>query len=193
MVVTFKTGYFDPSLAETLIALIPKVESPGSFREFRPISLCNTIYKIITKVLVNRLSPMLDSIISPFQSSFIPKRGTTDNAIILQEIIYAMNKSKKKKGDVAYKIDLEKAYDNVSWGFLRGCLNDFGFPPIITKLIIHCVSSSTLSIIWNGKQLPSFSPTKGLRQGDPFSPHLFTLCMEKLSISINEAVQDGRW
>lgn len=96
VVQAFATGTFDPTLSETLIALIPKVDHPGSFKEFRPISLCNTVYKLITKVLVNRMRPMLDSIVSPFQSSFIPKRGTRDNAIILQDIIHAMNKSKKR-------------------------------------------------------------------------------------------------
>lgn len=110
----FSFGHFDPIIAETLIALIPKVDCPSDFKEFRPISLCNTIYKLITKVLVNRLRPMLDSIISPFQSSFIPKRGMCDNAIILQEITHMMHKSKKIKGDVAFKIDLQKAYDHIN-------------------------------------------------------------------------------
>lgn len=83
MAQAFDRGSFDPSLAETLIALIPKVDCPGNFKEFRPISLCNTIYKIITKALVGRIRPMLESIISPLQSSFLPKRGTIDNAIVL--------------------------------------------------------------------------------------------------------------
>lgn len=65
----FSSGYFDPSISETLIALIPKVDCPSSFKEFRLISLCNTLYKLITKVLANRIRPMLDFIISPFQSS----------------------------------------------------------------------------------------------------------------------------
>lgn len=94
---------------------------------------------------------------------------------------------------MAFKIDLKKAYDNVDWNFLHGCLEEFGFPPIITKLIMHCVSSSSLSIIWNGKRLPYFSPTRGLQQGDPLSPYLFMICMEKLSLSIIEAVQDKIW
>lgn len=81
----FAIGYFDPSIAETLIALIPKMDCPTSFKEFRPISLSNTIYKLITKILVNRIKPLLDSIIGPYQRSFLPGRGTSDNAIILQE------------------------------------------------------------------------------------------------------------
>lgn len=111
----FSSGMIDPALSDTLIALIPKVESPKNFNEFRPISLCNTIYKILTKVLVQRIRPILCLLIGQFQSSFLPGRGTTDNVIVLQEIVHAMKKSKKKKGEVAYKIDLEKAYDHVDW------------------------------------------------------------------------------
>ncbi|MCI05653.1 RNA-directed DNA polymerase (Reverse transcriptase), partial [Trifolium medium] len=110
----FETGGFPPSLSETLIALIPKTDCPNNFKEFRPISLCNTVYKLITKIMVNRLRPFLTQIIGPYQSSFLPGRGTTDNAIILQEAIHSMRKSKRKKGDMVFKIDLEKAYDNVS-------------------------------------------------------------------------------
>lgn len=185
----FSTDYFDPAVAETLIVLIPKVDCPSTFKEFRPISLCNTIYK----VLVNRLRPMLDSIISPFQSSFIPKKGTCDNAIILQEISHMMHKSKRKKGDVAFKIDLQKTYNHVRWDYLKGCLVHFGFPQITIDLIMHCVSSSSLSLIWNGQHLPNFSPTRSLRQEDPLSPYLFAIRMEKLSIAISEAVWAKRW
>lgn len=134
---------------------------------------------------------MLDSIISPLQSSFIPKRGTCDNAIFLQEITHMMHKSKKKKGDVAFKIDLQKAYDHVSWDYLRGCLEDFGFPHLTIQL--NCVTSSSLSLIWNGTRLPNFSLTRGLRQGDPLSPYLFRYLYEKLSIAISEAVQARKW
>lgn len=81
----------------------------------------------------------------------------------------------------------------MNWNFLETCLKDFGFPNITVKLIMHCVSSSTLSLIWNGKRLPNFSPTRGLRQGDPLSPYLFVLCMEKLSLTISEAVQNNYW
>jgi len=88
----FVTGKFDDSLAHTLIVLIPKVEQPSNFKEFLPISLCNTIYKLITKVLVNRIRPMLDQIIGPFQSSFLLGRRTRDNTIILQEMIHTMRK-----------------------------------------------------------------------------------------------------
>jgi len=110
----FQTGYFDPIVYDTLISLIPKVEPPNTYKDFRPISLCNFVYKIITKVLVHRIRPVLDTIIGPYQSSFLPGRGTFENAIVLQEIIHFIRKSKKKKGYVAFKLDLEKAFDNVN-------------------------------------------------------------------------------
>lgn len=189
----FTFGKIDPALADTLIALIPKVDSSKTFKEFRPISLCNTMYKILTKVLVHRIRPILCKLIGPFQSNFHPGRGTTDNAIVLQEIVHTMRKSKKKKGEVAYKIDLEKAYDHVDWKFLKRTLSDFGFPTTIINLIMSCVTTSSLSILWNGNRLPSFSPTRGLRQGDPLSPYLFVLCMEKLSLAIQSEVTKGNW
>lgn len=82
----FCTWHFDSALAKTLIILIPKVDNPNSFKEFRPISLCNMVYKLITKVTVNRLRPMLDSIVSPYQNSFLPGRGTKDNAITTRKL-----------------------------------------------------------------------------------------------------------
>lgn len=78
----FATGFIDEHLAETLIVPIPKVDAPSCFKEFRPISLCNVLFKLISKVLVNRIRPHLDSLIGPLQSSFLPKRGTVDNALV---------------------------------------------------------------------------------------------------------------
>jgi hypothetical protein len=187
----FHTGHFDPTISDRLIALIPKVDHPNTYKDFQSISLCNIIYKIITKVLVHRLRPILNNIIGPYQSSFLLGRGTTDNAIVLQEIIHFMRRSKKKEGYVAFKIDLEKAFDNVNWDFLRSCLQDFGFPDATITLIMHCVTSSSFSLLWNGNKLPNFKPTHGLRHGDPLSPYLFILCMEKLSTAIINAVHQG--
>lgn len=106
----------------------PKVEDPSSFKDFRPISLCNALYKLVTKVLVNRLRSFLNDMISPLQSSFIPGWGTTNNVILLQEIVHHMHKSKRRKDDLVLKLDLKKAYDWVDWDFLRNTLQLFGFP-----------------------------------------------------------------
>ncbi|XP_057449118.1 uncharacterized protein LOC130740498 [Lotus japonicus] len=178
---------------EILLVLIPKVDHPTGVKEFRPISLCNVTYKLITKVLLNRLRPFLNTLVGPMQNSFIPGRGTTDNAFLAQEIIHHMHKSKAKKGTLAFKIDLEKAYDSVSWAFLEETLVLYGFPSMIVRLIMSCVSSSHISIMWNGSRLPKFKPDRGLRQGDPLSPYLFVLCMERLSVLIHNLVDNGEW
>ena len=175
------------------MVLIPKVEVPVRMSQFRPISLCNVVYKLITKVLVNRLRPFLMDLVGPLQNSFIPGRSTTDNVIIAQEILHHMHRSKGKKGNMAIKIDLHKAYDSVDWGFLEQTLVDFDFPDVIRNLIMFCVASSSLSIVWNGVRLENFSPNRGLRQGDPMSPYLFVLCMERLSAMISQKVDSGVW
>ena len=88
---------------------------------------------------------------------------------------------------------MEKSFDNINWNFLNSCLHDFGFLDITIKLIMHYISSSTFSLLWNGNKLPHFKPFHGLRQGDPLYPYLFIICMGKLSIAISYAVTRGSW
>jgi hypothetical protein len=121
----------------------------------------------------------LDQIIGPFQSSFLPGRGTCDNAIILQEVIHSMKKSKKKKGDVVYKIDLEKAYDNVNWDFLRFCLTQFGFPPITIDLIMHCVTASSLSLSFEMVIVSPRSPQLEVLDKATLYPRIYLSCAWK--------------
>lgn len=189
----FNRGYSEECLAEILIVLIPKVDHPLRFKELRPISLCNVAYKVITKVLVQRLRPYLNELTGPLQSSFIPGRGTKDNAIVAQEVVHYMHHSKSTKGTIAFKIDLEKAYDGLSWDFLKHTLRCFGIPGSIVSLIMWCVKSSNLSILWNGEKLQPFKPTRGLHQGDPLSPYLFVFCMEMLALNVQYKVNQGVW
>lgn len=126
--------------------------------------------------------------IGPLQSSFIPGCGTKDNAILAQEVIHYMHRSNSLKGTVAFKIDLEKAYDRVSWDFLEYTLGGFAFPESTITLIMWCVKSSSLALLWNGEKLDPFTPTRGLRQGDPLSSYLFVLCMEMLALNIQHKV-----
>jgi len=93
--------------------LIPKIDNPETTAHFRPISLCNTVYKILVKILVNRLRPVLQRIIHPTQSAFIPSRTIHDNILLAYEIINKFQHYKGKKGYVALKLDMEKVYDRV--------------------------------------------------------------------------------
>lgn len=110
---TFLRGDINEQIAETLLVLIPKGNNPTSLKNFRPICLCNVVFKVITKVLVNRIRPFLDELVGPFLSSFIPKRSTSDNAILDQEVVHYMHTSRSKKGTLAFKIEWEKAYDRL--------------------------------------------------------------------------------
>lgn len=92
-----------------------------------------------------------------------------------------------------YKIDLEKAYDKIYWPFHRDTLNYFKFNDSWINFIMNCVTFVSIAIIWNGETLLSFSPERGLRQGDPLSPYLFVLCMERLSNMIMDKVNQGNW
>jgi hypothetical protein len=105
----FQSGRLLKQLNHTFIALIPKVEGAVSVNQFRPISLCNVIYKLISKILASRLKTMLPKFISPWQGAFVPGRLIQDNSIIAFEVINAMKNSKGKQGYMALKMDMEKA------------------------------------------------------------------------------------
>jgi hypothetical protein len=178
----------DPShFNHTHICLIPKKTNPISASDYRPISLCNFILKIVTKTLANRLKTILPEIISPNQSAFLKGRLITDNTLIAHEIFHFFSHSNNKKGFVGIKTDMSKAYDRVEWDFLKATLESMGFPHNITNIIMRCVTSITFSILINGVPSKIFQPKRGLRQGDPLSPYLFIICVDVFSGLINNA------
>ncbi|GLT78653.1 hypothetical protein SLA2020_501810 [Shorea laevis] len=189
----FQEGSFERSLNDTLICIIPKMAQPEKLNQLRPIGLCNVAVKAITKVMVNRLRPILVDILSPTQSAFIPGKGCHDNIVIVQEAIHSLKKCKGKVGNFIMKIDLEKAYDRISWDFLRWVLQDLGLPSNWISLIMFCTTTSEFSLLWNGEKTTPFTPTRGLRQGDPLSPYLFVLCLDRLSQLIENDVQSKKW
>lgn len=110
----FITGGFPEQLTDTIIVLVPKKKNPQLMTDLRPISLCNILYKIVAKVLANRLKEVMDTVISDVQSAFIPGRLISDNIMIAYEIMHYMKrKMKGKKGWMALKLDMSKAYDRV--------------------------------------------------------------------------------
>ncbi|KAK4382503.1 hypothetical protein Sango_2864600 [Sesamum angolense] len=145
----FKTGRLLKQLNATLLTLIPKVRNPQSVAEFRPISCCNVIYKVITKILVSRIREILDLLISPSQNAFVPGQLISDNVLLTQELFSGYNQCRLPPR-CALKVDLRKAYDTVEWDFLFATLRMFGFLAVFIGWIEECVTSAHYSVVVNG-------------------------------------------
>lgn len=177
------------SLNSTFIALIPKVEEANTPEKFRPIALCNVLYKIISKVIANRLKTILPGIISQEQSGYVEGRQILDNILLAQEMIHSLQS--KKAAGMLIQLDLSKAFDKVSWTYLEATLEAFGFGRPWIKWILSLVKSPRYSILVNGAPSNPFSPSRGIRQGDPLSPFLFVILMEGLSRIIAKRKAEG--
>jgi hypothetical protein len=174
-------GAMSEEVNKTVLVLIPKVANPQELTQFRPISLCNVLYKICSKSVANRLRLFLDDIISEEQSAFVPGRLITDNVLIAYECIHYLRKKKGKSGACAVKLDMAKAYDRVEWGYLRAVMEALGFSDRWGELVMRCVTSISFSVRVNGIFSPTFLLSRGIRQGDPMSLYLFLLCAEGLT------------
>ena len=189
----FSERKMSEKLNQTHIVLIPKIQGPETLGNYRPIRLCNTTYKIVTKIIVARLRPYLENLISPLQSAFVPSRKGIDNAIIVQELVHTISKKKGKVGYMAIKIDLEMAFDKLEWSFIRRMLIRINLPTNLVELIMSYMSSVSTSILFNGSPLDPILPSRGIRQGDPLYPYIFILCMDYLSQLIEEKCHNKLW
>ena len=184
----FDRNELDESHNHTNLCLISKVGVPTSMSDFRPIALCNVSYKIISKILVNRLKNHLGGVISENQAAFVPGRMITDNAIIAHEVYYALKARKRQANSyMALKTDITKAYDRLEWSFLEETMKHMGFNAKWISWIMKCVTTVSYSVLINGSPHGNIIPGRGIRQGDPLSPYLFILCAEVLSHMMKQA------
>ncbi|CAJ2652820.1 unnamed protein product [Trifolium pratense] len=166
-----RNGRLTKGINSTFIALIPKTDSPQRLNDFRPISLVGSLYKILAKVLANRLRHVIGSVISESQTAFVKNRQILDGILIANEVVDEARKAKKDL--MLFKVDFEKAYDSVDWGYLDDVMGRMSFPTLWRKWIRECVCTATASVLVNGSPTDEFPLRRGLRQGDPLSPFLF--------------------
>jgi hypothetical protein len=177
---------------DTCVVLIPKTTNPESI-DLRPISLCNVVYKLVSKVLANRLKQVLPEIISPNQSAFVRGRLITDNNLLAYECTHFMqNKRGGKEGYAAVKLDMSKAYDRVEWDFLEKMMRKMGFKERWIERIMLSITTVTYQFHVNGEYTDMIILQRGLRQGDPLSLYLFLICAKGFSSLLNGAEADGR-
>ena len=169
------------------------MKSPEHVTEFRPIALCNIVYKLISKVLANCLKVILPNIISKSQSPFQSDKAISDNILVAFETLHHMKTRKSGKiGSIALKLDMSKAFDRVEWPFLLQLMEKMGFNGRWVNLISECINTVTYSVLVNGKPKENIVPSRGLRQGDLLSLYLFMLYSEGLNALIQQAVHEDK-
>lgn len=176
----FKSGSMLRQWNATTLVLIPKITNASSTSDFRPISCLNTVYKVVSKLISNRLKAVLPSVISQAQSAFLPGRLLAENVLLATDLVKGYNSS-TSESKAMLKVDLRKAFDSIRWDFILGILKAMSVPDIFINWISQCISTASFSVSVNGASGGFFSSTKGIRQGDPMSPYLFVLAMEGLT------------
>lgn len=188
----FSSKRLEEGVNKTNICLMPKKLNANKLVDFRPISLCNVVFKIISKILAKRLKKVLPSIIAETQAAFVGGRIISDNILIPHELLHELNSSNKCSEEyIAVKTDISKAYDRVEWSFHRKAMEKCDFSEEWCDLIMACVESVKYQVLINGIPYGDIRPSRGLRKGDPLSPYLFIICTEMLVQMLTNAEQQG--
>ena len=160
------------------IALLPKSEDRLRIQNFRPISLLNTLYKVVAKVYANRMKPLLHNWILPSQTGFVLNRCILDNIFLAFETIAWTNESHQEI--TMLLLDFEKAYDRVNWTFLRKVMAKMRFHDMWINQVMSLNENAAASVIVNGEISKTFRLQRSIRQGCPLAPYLFLLTVDVL-------------
>jgi hypothetical protein len=172
-----------------IITIIPKEKEVKRIQQYRPICMLNVSFKIFTKVLDNRLTPIACRTTKTAQLAFLPGRYILEGVVVLHETIHELKR--KKQNGIILKLDFEKAYDKVNWDFLQQVLRMRGFPRLWCQWMEKVVTKGSVCVQVNDDLGHFFQTGKGLRQGDPRSPILFNMVVDVLAILIERAKSQG--
>lgn len=179
-----------PRFNATIISLIPKVTGADTLKQFRPISLCSTIYKIIARLIKIRLSSIIPDAVQLNQVGFVKGRLLCENVLLASELVSDFDKPDATTRG-CLKIDLSKAYDSVHSGLVQNILEALELPPIFREWVKEFVTTTSYSVAVNGELAEFFRAGKGLRQRDPISSLLFVLVMDVLSRLLDRGAVDN--
>ncbi|XP_026434791.1 uncharacterized protein LOC113332471 [Papaver somniferum] len=154
----YKYGSWDWRLNCSFITLIPKKEDSCYPKDYRPLSLLGSAYKVLSKVLANRLKKIMPKLVSEFQGAFIKGKQILDGVLIAGECVD--RRLKAKKPGILCNIDMQKAFDNVRWCSLLRILEKHGFGSKWISWIRWCISSTNISVLVNGSSTEKFKPSK---------------------------------
>ncbi|XP_024006528.1 uncharacterized protein LOC112083036 [Eutrema salsugineum] len=188
----FLKGFLPKGVNSTILALIPKKEQAKHMKDYRPIACCNVIYKIILKILANRLKVILSLFIAPNQSAFVQDRLLMENLLLASELVSGYDRN-TISSTCALKIDISKAFDSVEWSFILTVLEALDLPQAFVHWIRLCISTASFSVQVNGELSGYFGGSRGLRQGCSLSPYLFVICMSVLSYKLDKAAMARRF
>ena len=181
-----RNGKLTKGINSTFIALIPKVAGSQRLNDFRPISLVGCMYKVMAKVLANRLCVVITSVVSVSQSTFVKGKQSLGGILVANEIVDEARQLKKEM--LLSKVDFEKAYDSVDLHYINVVMLKMNFSTLWRKWISECVGSATTSVLVNGSPMEEFILERGLRQRDPLSQFLFLLASEGFNVLMKSLV-----
>ena len=185
----FISGKFVKSLNSTFVVMVPKKEGADDFKDLRPISLMGSLYKLIEKVLENRLKKVMNQLVNKAQNAFVEGKQILDASLIANEVIDSLTRRKEK--GILCKLDIEKASNKLNWKFLLTVLKEMGFGSWWIGLIQWCISTASFSMIINGSPIGFFKAQGVYNKEIRYPPIFFVLGTEVYSILIDKATRGG--
>ncbi|KAJ4906795.1 Uncharacterized protein Rs2_10453 [Raphanus sativus] len=186
----FNSGFLPKTTNSTILSLVLKFTGASKITDYRPISCLNTLYKVISRLLVRRLKPILHQLILPNQTAFVEGRLLVENTVLASELVNGYHRNTRSK-KITVKVDIAKAFDTLSWEFLFAALESLHLPVPFLRLLKACICTTTFMVGYNGTVSGFFKGRRGLRQGDPLSPYLFVIVMNYLSLMLDKEARSG--